>query len=190
MKVTYQNILKLAFVSLFFIFPSCSKSDSNTDENEGKQFHSYDLEFNNNAGSNTFQYTYAGSEISSSQSGMFDESMGNFGALTMNLTHGTNKILGGFILSENGTPLNLNYEGNQTFEASLLELHDSALNRIFKGVSGTVTIISRDISESSNSPRAANYKLQFEGEFDLFLNGAFSVRCTGTGEIAVGQPIP
>jgi len=189
MTVKYQKFLKLAFVSLFFVFASCSESDNNTDDNQGRKLHSYDMEFINVSGSNTFQYAYSGSETSTIQAGNYDESIGNYGALTLNLTHGTNVISGSFILKENGSPLNLDYVAYQTLEGSLLEIRDLSSNRVFKAVSGIVTISSRNIEESSSTIRPANYKIEFDGEFELS-DGVSTVSCIGTGAVAVGQPIP
>lgn len=190
MRVTYQNLVKLVFVSLFVVFASCSKSDDNKDDNQGKKLHSYDMVFQNETGSNTFRYTYAGSETSTMQAGNFDASIGNHGALTLNLTHNTNKFKGGFILKENGAPLNLDYVAYQNLEGSLLELNDTGANRIFRAVSGTVTISSRNIEESTGNIRAASYKLQFDGAFDILSSNGEIIRCTGSGTISVGQPIP
>ena len=140
-------------------------------------------------GSNTFWFTYSGSETSTIQAGNFDESIGNHGALTLNLTHDTNVISGSFILKENGSPLDLDYVAYQAREGSLLEIRDLSSNRVFKAVSGTVTISSRNIEESSKSIRPASYKIQFDGEFEIN-DGGGVVSCTGTGTVAVGQPIP
>lgn len=115
--------------------------------------------------------------------------MGSYGTLTLDFSHGTNLIKGGFILKENGAPLNLDFEGYQTLEASLFELHDSEKNRVFKGVFGTVTISNRNIEDSSNPVRAASYKVQFDGEFDLITDGGVAVRCIGKGKVEVGQAI-
>lgn len=189
MTVKYQNFLKLAFVSLFFVFASCSESDSETEENEGRTQHSYNMEFNKDSGSTTFRYTYEGSEISTFQSGMYEENVGSHGALTLNLSHGTNQILGSFILKEDGSPLNLDYVAYQTQEGSLLEIRDSGFNRIFTAVSGTVTISSLVIEDSSKPIRPASYKIQFNGEFELNTDGSI-VQCTGMGTAAIGQPVP
>lgn len=189
MTVTQRNLVKLIFVSLFVVFASCSKSDSNTDDNQGRKLHSYDMVFSSMPGSNTFRFTYSGSETSTIQAGHYDESIGNHGALTLNLTHETNVIIGSFILKENGSPLNLDYVAHQTLEGSLLEIRDLSSNRIFKAVSGTVTISSRNIEDSSNAIRPASYKIQFDGEFE-FNDGGGLISCIGSGTVAVGQPIP
>jgi len=189
MKVICQNLVKLILLSFIVTFSSCSKSDDNTNENQGKKLHSYNVVFENDSGSNTFRYAYSGSITSTVQVGNFDEGIGNFGALTLNFNHDSNTMKGGFILKENGTPLNLDYNAYQSREGALLEFHDTAANRIFRAVSGTVTITNKIIEESSSAVRAASYKLQFDGAFDIFTSNGDILRCTGTGSIEVGQPI-
>ncbi len=190
MKVVYQNLVKLVLVGLIVAFSSCSKSDDKSNDNQGNKLHSYDMVFQNETGSNTFRYAYAGSITSAIQVGNFDEGIGNYGALTLNFNHDSNSIKGGFILKENGNPLNLDYNAYQSREGSLLELHDTATNRIFRAVSGTVTITGKNIEQSSSAIRAASYTLQFDGDFDIFTSNGEIIRCTGTGSVAVGQPIP
>lgn len=185
-----SNLFKLVLVSLFFVIASCSKNDDKSDETPTKRLNSYDIMFVKETGSSTIRFSYAGSETSTTQVGQFKENVGNHGALTLDYSHSTNVIKGGFVLTENGSPLNLDYQSYPSFEGSLLELRDSSTNRVFKGVSGTVIISNRSIAKSSNQVRAANYIAVFSGEFELLTDSGELIIMTGTGTIEAGQPIP
>lgn len=185
-----QNLLKMAFMSLVFVFISCSKSDSNSDNTSEKKLHSYDLKFVSESGSNSITYTYAGSETNALQVGQFKQDIGPNGALTIDFTRGSEVIKAIFVLDDSGNPLNLDYIAYQSLAGSLFEFRDTATNRVFKGISGTVTITNKMITESSNSVRSASYKVSFSGEFELTLTETGeTLRMIGTGNVLVGQSI-
>lgn len=184
MTVKYQDLIKLAFVSFLLVFVSCSKGDSDQDDNRENQYHSYQLEFEYESGTNTTKFTYGASETQPNLIGQFKKEESSYGALTLDFKHDTDHLTGTFRLDGNEAPIELDFDRVE------LQFLDSGLNRTFKSVSGTLKISELNILKTSDVVSAASYILDFDGSFELTDANGEVVLCEGKGTVKVGQSMP
>ncbi len=174
---------KLFCIFLLFAFISCSKDDDGHTATKN----SYDIEFTRESGSTSLRTTYRGSDNDAHNIGKFDRNSGLNGALMLDFNHDGTILKGAFLMDADNNPLDLDYSAYLLDSGSLFELRDPATTRVYKGISGSVTIRNMVVDNSSESVRSATYIVEFNGEFEL-TEGDEITHWEGTAKIEVGQP--